>query len=241
MGFNATESELKVLAGTDETGTSMYSLAQAAQAKGLSAAGMKLSTDELRPNNIVHVILDGTPHYSVIKEVTNESVRLADPSLGNIEMSREKFNEIYTGNALVITNPNMEALGVSVNETAEQVNNTDAVSVENLTAEEMESIKGQQLSVSAPVTSSMLSAETMQSIRGKAIWKAYALVAAVGAVFEVHRYISTNRRWTWQGVGWAVLRGAVQGVAMTKAAKYGFRKWGKKPPRRPPRWRSLNT
>ena len=177
----------------------------------------------------------------MVREVTENSVKLADPSIGNIEMTREKFNEIYSGYALVITNPNMEAPDISVNETS---NNTDAVSVqpETLADEEMESIKGQQLSVSASVTSSMkLSAEKMQSIRGKAIWKAYALVAAVGAVFEVHRYISTNRRWTWQGVGWAVLRGAVQGVAMTKAAKYGFRKWGKKPPRRPPRWRSLNT
>ena len=44
----------------------MHGMAQAAKAKGLSAAGMKISTDELRPNNIVHVILDGTPHYSCL-------------------------------------------------------------------------------------------------------------------------------------------------------------------------------
>jgi len=212
MGFNVTEHELKVLAGTDETGTSMYGLAQAAQAaqsKGLSVAGMRLSIDELRPNMIVHVIKDGTPHYSVVREVTNESVRLADPSLGNIELTREKFNEIYTGNALVMEAPGvsvnetsannslgnieitrvseiytgnalvMEAPGVSVNETS--ANNTDAVSAqpETLADEEMESIKGQQLSVSAPVTSSMkLSAETMQSIRGKFIKVAIGIIIA---------------------------------------------------------------
>jgi len=183
MGINATEEELKVLAGTDETGTTMHGLAQAARSKGLSAAGMKLSTDELRPNNIIHVIKDGTPHYSVVREVTENSVKLADPSIGNIEMTREKFNEIYSGYALVITNPNMEAPDISVNETS---NNTDAVSVqpETLADEEMESIKGQQLSVSASVTSSMkLSAETMQSIRGRAIWKIYAVAAGAGAGF----------------------------------------------------------
>jgi len=119
----------------------MYGLVRAAQAKGLSAAGMKISTDELRPDNIVHVILDGTPHYSVIKEVTNESVKLADPSLGNIEMTREKFSEIYTGNALVINVPQ------EVNQTAEQANNTDISSVQSqnsqtLTTEEMEIISG---------------------------------------------------------------------------------------------------
>jgi len=97
MGFNVTEQELKVLAGTDETGTSMYGLAQAAQSKGLNVAGMRLSIDELRPDMIVHVIKDGTPHYRVVREVTENSVKLADPSLGNIEMTREKFNEIYTG------------------------------------------------------------------------------------------------------------------------------------------------
>jgi len=180
-------------------------------------------------------------HYSVVREVTENSVKLADPSLGNIELTREKFNEIYTGNALVITDPNMEALGVSVNETAEQVNNTDAVSVENLTAEEMESIKGQQLSVSAPVTSSMLSAETMQSIRGKVIWKA----AAVFGFINMGTYlISTPRnQWTLQGAGGAFIGGAATGILSPKiAAKLGARKVASKaarrrPPRRPPRWR----
>jgi len=134
MGINVTEQELKVLAGTDVSGTSMHGLAQAARSKGLNATGMRLSIDELRPDMIVHVINDGTPHYSVIKEVTNESVRLADPSLGNIEMTREKFNEIYTGNALVISDPNMQ-----VNTT----NQTGSVQAENqtLTDETMQSIR----------------------------------------------------------------------------------------------------
>ena len=96
---------------------------------------MKLSVDDLKPNNIVHIILDGQGHYSVLLEVTNESVRLADPSLGNIELSREKFSEIYTGNALVISGPH------EVNQT-ETSNQTGIVQAENLAAEEMESIKG---------------------------------------------------------------------------------------------------
>ena len=82
--------------------------------------------------------IDGTPHYSVVREVNENSVKLADPSLGNIKMSREKFSEVYSGNALVITNPQ------EVNQTAEQVNNTDAVSVQShnsqtLTTETMQS------------------------------------------------------------------------------------------------------
>ncbi|MEN4017336.1 MAG: C39 family peptidase [Methanobacterium sp.] len=126
MGINATEGELKVLAGTDTSGTTMHGLSEAAKAKGLSATGMKLSVNDLKPNNIVHIILDGEGHYSVVREVTDTSVYLADPSLGNIEMTREKFNEIYTGNALLISGP--------LNQTAEQANS----SAQNLTAGEMD-------------------------------------------------------------------------------------------------------
>jgi len=129
---------------------------RAAQAKGLSAAGMRLSIDELKPDNIVHVTIDGTPHYSVVREVTENSVKLADPSLGNIEMSREKFCEIFTGNTLVINVPQ------EVNQPAEH--DASSAQVETLTDEEMEIINGQQLSASANM---QLSAETMQSIKGK--------------------------------------------------------------------------
>gem|GEM_PF-2029948 len=159
MGFNVTEHELKVLAGTDVSGTTMYGLAQAARSKGLNASGMRLSIGELRPNMIVHVIKDGTPHYSVVREVTNESVKLADPSLGNIEMTREKFSEIYTGNALVITDPNMGVLDVSVNETSNQTNNIDASA---------------QLQNSQTLTT-----DAMQNIQGRLIWKPAVIIGFI--------------------------------------------------------------
>ncbi|MEN4006061.1 MAG: cysteine peptidase family C39 domain-containing protein [Methanobacteriaceae archaeon] len=131
------------------------SLVQAAQSKGLSAAGMELSISELRSNNIVHIVIDGTAHFSVIREITETSVKLSDPKLGNIVMGREKFHEVFTGNVLVISGPQ------EINQTAEQTNS----STENLTTEEMESIKGQQLSVSSNM---QLTAEEMQTIKGRA-------------------------------------------------------------------------
>jgi len=146
-----------VLAGTDVSGTTMHGLAQAARSKGLNATGMKLRVDELRPNMIVHVIKDGTPHYSVVKEITNEIVRLADPSLGNIELTREKFNEIYTGNALVITNLNMGVLDVSVNETSNQTNDV--------------SVQSQN--------SQALTTDAMQNIQGRLIWKPAVIIGFI--------------------------------------------------------------
>jgi predicted double-glycine peptidase len=53
MGINVTEQKLMVLSVTDKLGTSMCGLVRAAQSKGLSATGMKLSVDDLKPNNIV--------------------------------------------------------------------------------------------------------------------------------------------------------------------------------------------
>jgi len=132
----------------------MYGLANAVKVKGLNAVGMKLSIDDLKPNNIVFITVNGGPHYSVVREVTNESVKLADPSLGNIEMSKEKFAEVYSGNALVISDPNVPALEVSnltqVNGTTEQTSNgadTNSTSAQadnskTLTKDEMQSIKG---------------------------------------------------------------------------------------------------
>ncbi len=53
LGINSTEQELAKLAGTDESGTTMYGLMQAAQEKGLKATGTKLSIDEFQKNDII--------------------------------------------------------------------------------------------------------------------------------------------------------------------------------------------
>ena len=124
LGINATEQELVNLAGTDEFGTTMQGLMQAAQSKGIKANGMKLSTDELKKDNIVFLNVDGSTHYSVVKGVTNKSVKLADPSLGNIEMPKEMFNEVYSGNALVISDLDL-ATG-DLNDSKENGINTDS-------------------------------------------------------------------------------------------------------------------
>ena len=46
--------------------------------------------------------ISGTKHFELIRNITNTTVYLFDPNLGNIEMSREKFNELYIGVALII-------------------------------------------------------------------------------------------------------------------------------------------
>lgn len=124
LGINATEQELVILAGTDESGTTLYGLMQAAQAKGLNAVGMKLSVDELKKDDIVFLNIDEYTHYSIIKEVTYKSVKLADPSLGNIIIPKKEFKRIYSGNVLVITDLNTSIMDLC-NSTETGTNSND--------------------------------------------------------------------------------------------------------------------
>ena len=126
FGINVTQDQIATLAGTDENGTTMYGLAQAAQAEGLFAEGRNLSVNQLESSNIMYLTI-GEGHYSVIKNITNTTVYLADPVLGNINMALEDFNAIYSGNALVITN---------------DTNNTQLDMGTVLTDEETQNIKG---------------------------------------------------------------------------------------------------
>jgi len=181
MGINATEQELANLAGTDENGTTMYGLAEAAKTKGLNAVGMKLSVDDLKPNNIVFITVDGGPHYSVVREVTENSVLLADPSLGNIEISKEKFSEVYSGNALVITDPNAPAREVGnltqVNGTTEQTSNGADTNSTSVQAD----------------NSKTLTIEDMQSIKGRVIWIVVAIIVIYVVAIVAYAYIKGER------------------------------------------------
>jgi hypothetical protein len=70
---------------------------------------------------MVVLSINGVNHFEVVQNmekseifpvenhrfsnITNTTVYLFDPNLGNIEMTRDKFNELYTGVALIINDP----------------------------------------------------------------------------------------------------------------------------------------
>jgi parallel beta-helix repeat protein len=102
MGIYTTEAELAKLAKTDSTGTSLLGLKNAANAKGINAYGYKLTVDQLQPNYIVVLKINGYNHFEVIQNITNDTVTLFDPNLGIIKMNRTTFNELYIGCAFVL-------------------------------------------------------------------------------------------------------------------------------------------
>ncbi len=132
FNINVSQDQLATLAGTDESGTTMYGLVQAAQDEGLTAEGLELSVDQLEPGNIVYLTINGMGHYSVITNITSTMVYLADSTLGNINITLANFTAIYSGYALVITNGT----------------NTQNGTV--LTNDEMENIKGEGCGCDSP-------------------------------------------------------------------------------------------
>ena len=104
MGMNISLDEAKMAANTTINGTSMKGLVDAAAKYNLTAYGVYADSSNLKENFIVHMNINGAEHWSMIKEISKDSITLADPSLGCIEYDLGKFNEFYTNNSLIILN-----------------------------------------------------------------------------------------------------------------------------------------
>ena len=134
LSINVSQDVLAANAGTDENGTTMYGLAQAAQKQGLIIKGLKLRVNELEPWNIVYLTLDNIGHYSITTSINNTTVYLADTDFGNINMTLADFTAAYVQNK---TNGYGYALVITNNSTNPQLCNNNT-----LTDDEMKSIKG---------------------------------------------------------------------------------------------------
>lgn len=101
MGDNGTAQENNTqVAGANKSATTTNTKTNQ------TSISTKLEVDELESNNIVYVEINGTPRYTLVKEIENNTIFLSDPELGNIEMNKEDFTKIYSGYALVVSNPN---------------------------------------------------------------------------------------------------------------------------------------
>lgn len=179
LGFNATEMELAALAGTDENGTTMYGLIQAARSKGLNATGMKISSNDLKSNNIVYMTVNGGAHYSVIRSISNETVLLADPNLGNINITREEFEEQYNGYAMVLDDPKASGLEEPA---VNSENNPDESSGDNAPETPINTCNDADSTLANPQNRTMSQAE-MMGIKGKN-WK-----------YRINKKMKKKKKW----------------------------------------------
>ncbi|MGL4670302.1 MAG: pseudomurein-binding repeat-containing protein [Methanobacteriaceae archaeon] len=101
-GMFISEEEIAKLAGTDNTGTSLWGLKNASESKGIPVNAYNVTMDKLKVDHIVLLKINGYNHYVLILNITNESITLFDPNLGIISMNLTKFEDLFTGIVLVV-------------------------------------------------------------------------------------------------------------------------------------------
>ena len=99
--------DVRRLAGTTASGSSMAGLARAARHLGLRAEGAVGTFDELRAQDrmpfLAHTVREGLLHFLVVYELGDRHVLAADPALGLVRMRVEEFQECWTGAVLFVS------------------------------------------------------------------------------------------------------------------------------------------
>ena len=116
MGLFTSESEIAQLAGTDETGTSLKGLQDAATTKGMNSVGAKnVDINQLQPYNILVLNIDDTNHFVVYLSQNSTSVTVFDPNLGLISMNMTQFQTFYNagGETVFILNSTIIPTGAT--------------------------------------------------------------------------------------------------------------------------------
>lgn len=95
-GYKIGISKIREVAGTDKQGTNAYGLIKAAEQLGFSAKGVKGNKEAFFSDFplpcIAHVIVNGSLlHYVVIHKITKKQVIIADPGVGIVKLTPEKF------------------------------------------------------------------------------------------------------------------------------------------------------
>src|SRR5690606_24862599 len=94
--------KIRQMASTDQKGTNILGLIEAANKMGFSAKGVKGSFEALfnipKPS-IAHVTINNTlHHYLVVLKTTNKIIEIMDPADGKIrQLSHDAFKKMWTG------------------------------------------------------------------------------------------------------------------------------------------------
>ncbi|RED55134.1 ATP-binding cassette subfamily B protein [Cohnella lupini] len=89
--------EIKSIAATSKSGTTLQGLADTAQALGFEANGKKASLDDLSNIRLPAIAHWKGNHYIVVYRVTRTHVIVADPAIGVEKLTREQFAEFWNG------------------------------------------------------------------------------------------------------------------------------------------------
>ncbi len=102
-GKHVSINKLRDLANVSREGSSLYSIAQAAECLGFESRGLKTSWDRLTKIELPAIAHWQGFHFVVLYEVKRDRVTLADPAIGLRKISREEFEKDWTGYLLLLT------------------------------------------------------------------------------------------------------------------------------------------
>jgi len=105
-GGNISQERLSELTNTNKEGTNFYNLVIAANEIGLSAKGYKVDDinklHEIEKPFISQVVIDNYTHFVVVYKMNNNKITIMDPAKGMLNISYEKFLNIWQGNILIM-------------------------------------------------------------------------------------------------------------------------------------------
>lgn len=106
FGGRETFEHLRELSGTQQTGTTMLGLVQAAKEVKLDVQAFKGNTEELKKAEfpaILHITKQGgLNHYVVVFAFQKELFIVADPAEGFLHYSEEELNKVWASQALLL-------------------------------------------------------------------------------------------------------------------------------------------
>ncbi|KPK42916.1 MAG: hypothetical protein AMJ78_00720 [Omnitrophica WOR_2 bacterium SM23_29] len=100
-GIESSPEEIAFLAGTDEEGTSMLGLKQAAEKKGLSLSALKLTSAKLSKYEDKAILFIDNSHYVLLKDVTKKGITVTDSSR-TLNISLKQLKKRWQGEALAL-------------------------------------------------------------------------------------------------------------------------------------------
>lgn len=106
-GLHIAVARMRQMVRTNQNGTSVLAIVEAAMELGLHAKGLRAAYESLEHTthpSIIHVIIDQkVSHFMVLMKVSTRGVLVMDPSEGRLKsISQEKFKKIWSGIIVLI-------------------------------------------------------------------------------------------------------------------------------------------
>ena len=115
-GLNITQEEIASIAGTNSNGTSLYGLYLTCIHYGFNVSAWYLDSDSLKVNDLVVLLLDDEYHFTLIKNINETTVSLADSTFGIIDMDKDDFEDIFLGYVLELNPSSDRGLRLNINQ-----------------------------------------------------------------------------------------------------------------------------